>query len=378
MVSTEVAYQPPHPPNLEIDVIRVFSGPTADHVWCQISDAFRESEVARRQDSRGGPTREILHAAISIENPRCRWVISRNPTIDVAFALAEIVWIIRGRRDLKFLEFWNRKLSKYVGAGPELHGSYGHRLRVHLGTDQLKRAYDSLRHEPNTRQVVLQIWDSAIDLPAADGSPADQDIPCNVASLLKVRDGKLEWTQIIRSNDVFLGVPYNFVQFTSLQEIVAGWMGIECGSYNQISDSLHVYEKDLAGVIDAVDSSSRCINQDSLALEWDESDFVFCELERRIERMIDPHIGPVELEDLSTWDSAPQSYRNILDVLVARALSRHRYHKAAERVIAMCKNPVYIELWRKRFVNSQMEDSSHFYTHSPFQNGPKIELDDQT
>lgn len=346
-------------------MIRVFSGPTADHVWCQMADTFRGSDYVRRQEGRGGPCREVLHAAISIENPRCRWVISRNPTIDVAFALAEIVWIIRGRRDLEFLEFWNRKLSKYVGPGPELHGSYGHRLRGHLGTDQLKRAYDSLRHEPNTRQVVLQIWDSAIDMPAADGSPADQDIPCNVASLLKVRDGKLEWTQIIRSNDVFLGVPYNFVQFTSLQEIVAGWLGIECGSYNQISDSLHVYEKDMASVINAVDASARCINQDSLALTWDESDFVFCELEQRIERMIDPHIGPDELEDLSMWDSAPQSYRNILDVLVARALDRLGYQEAADRVIAMCMNPVYIELWRQRFRNEDGKAGCDFEIHRP-------------
>ena len=352
MVSTEVAYQPPHPPNLEINVIRVFSGPTADHVWCQIADTFRKSEVARSQDSRGGPTREILHAAFSIENPRQRWVMSRTPPINVAFALAEIVWIVKGRRDLKFLEFWNRNLGHYVGKGPELHGSYGHRLRGHTGTDQLKRAYDSLRHEPNTRQVVLQIWDSAIDLPAADGSPADQDIPCNVASLLKVRDGKLEWTQIIRSNDVFLGVPYNFVQFTILQEIVAGWLGIECGSYNQISDSLHVYERDMAGVIDSAYPSACCSYQDSLCLPWDESDLVFCELEHRIERMIDPHIGPDELEDLSAWDSAPQSYCDILVVLVARALDRRGCHKASERVIAWCKNPVYIELWHQRFRNA--------------------------
>ena len=269
--------------------------------------------------------------------------------MNVAFALAEIVWIIRGRRDLEFLKFWNRNLSRYVGPGPQLHGSYGHRLRGHLGTDQLKRAYDSLRHEPDTRQVVLQIWDSAVDLPAADGSPADQDIPCNVASLLKVRDGKLEWTQIIRSNDVFLGVPYNFVQFTFLQEIVAGWLGIECGSYNQISDSLHVYEKDMANMVGFGDTSVKCSYQDSLALPWDDSNLVFCEMEHRIERMIDPHIGPDELEDLSTWNSAPQSYRDILVVLVARALDRRSYHKASERVMAMCKNPVYIDLWCQRF-----------------------------
>ena len=357
-------------------MIRVFSGPTADHVWCQMADTFRESECVRRQEGRGGATREVLHAAISIENPRQRWVISRNPAMDVAFALAEVVWIMRGRRDLKFLEFWNRKLSHYVGHGPELHGSYGYRLRKHLGTDQLKRAYDSLRHESNTRQVVLQIWDSTIDLPDAKGLPADQDIPCNVASLLKVRDGKLEWTQILRSNDVFLGVPYNFVQFTSLQEIFAGWLGIECGSYNQISDSLHLYERDIANVIGTSDRSDPSHNQDTLSLTWDESHLVFCEIEHRIERMIEPHISPDELESLSTWDAGPQSYRNILSVLVARALHRHGYDKAAERVITTCKNPVYNVLWRQRFLKETGKSAPNFKTHHPALINANIRRDD--
>ena len=262
-------------------MIRVFSGPTADHVWCQISDIFGESEVACRQDSRGGPTREILHAAISIENPRQRWVISRTPPINVAFAIAELVWIMAGRSDLKFLEFWNRELPRYVGEGPELHGAYGRRLREHHTLDQLERAYKALNANPDTRQIVLQIWDSDIDLPGFNGSPVDEDIPCNIVSLLKVRDGKLEWTQVIRSNDVFRGVPYNFVQFTCLQEIIAGWLGIDCGSYNQVSDSLHVYDRDKEQVLNSARLADRMSSPDSLSLTWDQSHFVFGEMERR-------------------------------------------------------------------------------------------------
>ena len=49
----------------------------------------------------------------------------------------------------------------------------------------------------------------------------------------------------MRSNDIFRGLPYNFVQFTSMQEILAGWLKINVGSYNHVSDSLHIYERDL-------------------------------------------------------------------------------------------------------------------------------------
>ena len=331
-------------------MIRVFSGPTADHVWRQMTDAFRRSDGICSQESRDGPTKEILHAAISIEDPRQRWVVSRKPPINVAFALAEIVWIMNGRRDLKFLKFWNRGLPRFVGPGPKLHGAYGHRLRIHLGLDQLKRAYEVLRQKPDTRQAVLQIWDSSIDLPRSDGSPVDQDIPCNILSLLKVRDRKLEWTQIIRSNDVFLGVPYNFVQFTCLQEIIAGWLGIECGSYNQISDSLHLYDRDIEKVFNSIRSSDQYSNPDSLTLPWEESEQAFKEMESRIEQMIKSELCPAELEKLSKWDTVPQAYQNILAVLVATVLHRHNREKA-KAVMASCTNPVYRELWSQRFLN---------------------------
>ena len=165
-------------------------------------------------------------------------------------------------------------------------GPTGTASRRHLGVDQLERAYRALDGDPDTRQVVIQIWDSPNDLPASDGTPADRDIPCNVVAMPKLRDGKLEWLQVIRSNDMMLGVPYNFVQFTSMQEILAGWLGVECGSYNQISDSLHVYDSAWDDVMASTALPSVAPNDDSLALPRQESDRVFEELGILVEQLI--------------------------------------------------------------------------------------------
>lgn len=328
-------------------MIRVFQGPTADHVWQQLAQAFRQLEGVHAQPGRGGPTKEILHAAITIADPMQRWVVSREPPLNVPFALAELVWNMTGRRDLAFLEFWNSKLPEFVGSGPDLHGAYGYRLRHHVGLDQLVRACEALSHNPNTRQVVLQIWDSSIDLPQSDGEPVDPDIPCNVISLPKIRGGKLQWLQIIRSNDLFLGVPHDFVQFTCLQEIMAGWLGVECGSYNQISDSLHLYTRDEENVMDSMPLERVAANTDSLALPQKDSELAFRELEHRIERMIAPGLEQGDLERLSRWDAAPQPYRNILAVLVAEAARRHGQMETASGAMSSCTNPVYQELWTR-------------------------------
>ena len=324
-----------------------FDGVSADDVWQQAADTFRRSRRVRSQDSRGGSTKEILHAAMSIADPRQRWVVSREPPLNIAFALAEVIWIMRGRRDLAFLEYWNSRYRDFVGPGPVLHGAYGHRLRRHLDIDQLERAYQILDNNPDSRQVVLQIWDSRIDMPAADGTPSDRDIPCNVSAMPKIRDGKLEWLQVIRSNDMFLGVPHNFVQFTSLQEILAGWLEVECGSYTQISDSLHVYDRDWERIVDSIALPNISPNDDSLALPRQESDRNFKELERRVEKMIDPHTDPETLEGLAFWESAPQGFRNIAYVLTAEALRRRNLKEAATRTMSRCTNPAFQQLWSR-------------------------------
>ena len=328
-------------------MFRLFEERTADKVWHQIVGAFRTGDGVLVQPSRGGTTKEILHAAITISDSRQRWVASRQPPLNIAFAIAEVVWILTGRNDLAFLEAWNRRLPDYVGKSPKLHGAYGYRLRHNGGVDQLTRAYQSLSSNPNTRQAVLQIWDSSVDLPQPDGAPADQDVPCNVLSLLKVRAGKLEWLQVIRSNDLLLGVPYNLVQFTSLQEVMAGWLGVGCGAYHQVSDSLHIYDHDEGIVLTSALLPDLPSNTDSLALPKESSEAAFGELGRRIERMIVPSLQREQLERIVVWDEGPEAFRNMLAVLVSEIARRHEWPDISYSAMIACTNPLYKELWRR-------------------------------
>lgn len=326
-------------------MISVFNGSSADDVWMQLAKEFQRPGVARIQSSRNGETKEILHVAISISDPKQRWVMSRRPALNPAFALAEVVWIMNGRRDLAFLEFWNKKYRDFAGPGPELHGAYGYRLR-RLGLDQLEQAYQILDHDSDTRQVVLQIWDSRIDMPKPDGTPVSKDVPCNVISMLKIRDGKLEWSQIIRSNDLFLGLPHNLVQFTSIQEIIAGWLNVECGTYNQISDSMHIYEDNKETISKFLPPPRAILNTDSLALPRKESELAWKELELRTERMIADELKKDKLTALSRWNTAPQAYQNILAVLSAEAARRHKWTDMADEIMAtVCTNPAFKYLW---------------------------------
>ncbi len=327
-------------------MLQLFHAKTADEAWGTLAGQFAPGRDHEVHDGRGGRTYELLHVGLSVEDPRQRWVVCRQPPLNVAFALAEVIWILGGRRDAAFLSPWNSRLPEFVGNASHLHGAYGHRLRHHFGYDQLARAFSALQNSPESRQVVLQLWDPAIDFPAADGAPRAADVPCNVMSIVKVRRGRLEWMQIVRSNDLFLGVPYNLVQFTFLQEVLAGWLRLEPGTYNQLSDSLHVYERDLEAVRSTV-TLERAPSTDRYDHAKDESDRLFAELAQRVEHLTASSLSPSELLTHVRDAPLPEPYLNMLRILTAEAARRRRWMELADETSRQCTNPALTQLWTR-------------------------------
>lgn len=333
--------------------MKVFHAQTADAAWLAAAGELRSDAGPPLQESRAGLTRELAHVAFEINQPRERWILSREPAINPAFAIAEVVWIMAGRNDSAFLNFWNPALPKFAGTGPTYHGAYGHRLRRHLDVDQIQRVYEALQNNPDSRQAVLQIWDARADLPTPEGQPASPDIPCNICSFLKVREGKLEWVQVMRSNDLVLGLPHNVVQFTSLQEIIAGWLGLEVGTYHHFSDSLHIYERNFADV-DRSQELAVPANTDRLDLPKAEFDAVFADLERCFDELRDPELSESRFHELLRTASMPEGYLNLLRMAAADSARRRGWSEPEEAAVTACTNPVLGKAW-ERWAQRQRE-----------------------
>lgn len=330
--------------NRRVYVTRSFNGKTADEAWRLSVQALLDGDNVHVQPSRLGPTREILHATFSIRDPRQRWVLSRTPAINPAFAIAEVIWILLGRRDAAFLNFWNPALPRFAGSEDNYHGAYGYRLREHLGFDQIERAFQVLSSNPDSRQLVLQIWDGRVDLPYSSGMPLAPDIPCNICAMPKIRDGKLEWFQVMRSNDLFLGTPHNFVQFTTLQEILAGWLGVEVGEYVQVSDSMHCYEKDLKIFASSVEPIIAH-NTDSLALPKAESERAIAAIGTAMDKLRLPELTPSGFSACLDQADLPEGYQNMLLIAAADAARRNGWADKMATAVDGCTNPALTTAW---------------------------------
>lgn len=118
------------------------------------------------------------------------------------------------------------------------YGAYGPRT-----AEQVADCVEILRHDPLTRQAVISIW-SEEDL------THEGDKPCTVFLQFLVRPGpdtvmSLELHTHMRSQDVWLGVPYDVFMFTQLQHTVARDLGLPTGRYVHHTTSLHVYERNV-------------------------------------------------------------------------------------------------------------------------------------
>jgi thymidylate synthase len=257
--------------------------------------------------------------------------------MSVPFALVEVIGIVAGRRDSSYLNYFNPRLPKYAGGGESYPGAYGFRLRSHFGVDQLERVCAALERNTQTRQAVLQLWDPKTDIPLVDGSPTSADIPCNISSMLKIRNGRLFWTQIMRSNDLYRGTPYNFVQFTILQEVIAGWLNVDLGPYTHLSDSLHVYDAD-SKHLESVPAPHIPLSEDDLRLPMPASRKAWATLNDSVDSLIVPNLAERDLEDIA-MSSIEIPMRNMLLVISADSARRRGFHDLALELCRRCDNP---------------------------------------
>jgi thymidylate synthase len=197
-----------------------------------------------------------------LRDPRRRFVdVPPVRVLNPAFAVAEALWILVGSDDPWIFDY-NRALRRYADDG-RLQGAYGPRLRRWQGAvDQLAQVRDLLRRDPDSRQAIVQLFDPGRD------HRGYRDVPCTLGYHFLVRGGRLHMYTTMRSQDLWLGFPYDVFTATILQELLAGWLRVELGTYHHRVDSLHLYDKDvaLASQLGPAEPSARMAR---LAVPWE-------------------------------------------------------------------------------------------------------------
>ena len=218
-----------------------------------INDAWDKAKILLNADHITRPSRvgEVIEYPMPVttvyEKPFECVLFNESRNANPTFHFMEALWCLAGRRDIAWLEQFNSKIRDFVGPDENQHGAYGYRWRYAFDldggaeddyADQLPKIIRMLKKSPDERRAVLTMWNPLWDLER----PQLKDVPCNLMTTFKIRNGKLDMIVFCRSNDIAFGCyGSNVVQFGFLIEYVAGMLEIPVGKYWQISDSWHAY-----------------------------------------------------------------------------------------------------------------------------------------
>lgn len=167
--------------------------------------------------------------------------------------LHELLWFISGDTNIRYLKengvsIWD----EWATPDGELGPVYGAQWRRWLGTDgqehdQIAALVDSLKNNPNSRRHIINGWNVA-ELPDEQKKPWENAAagkmalpPCHVLYQFYVANNQLSASLYVRSNDLFLGNPYNTASLAFLTHMLAQQCDLDVGEIILSIGDAHIY-----------------------------------------------------------------------------------------------------------------------------------------
>jgi len=217
-----------------------------DELWLDAANEIIENGTDL--PSRDGNCREVMGYVARLTDPMSNFMFNPVRKMHPSYAAAELIWYLSGETEITRIEAYAPQYKRFVSGekddGLHSHGAYGGRLSETspAGYTMLAHVVRCLVKNPESRQICLALWNNARDLPFAESGGVG-DIPCTLALNFLVRDGRLNLCATMRSNDIWLGTPYDIWCFTSLQFFIAEAAKLKLGWYQHQAMSLHAYER---------------------------------------------------------------------------------------------------------------------------------------
>ena len=207
-----------------------------EHWWHMLAN-YMPNDVQESRD--GNVVDEIINAVTVIKDPTRCIMKNKIRKMPMRYAIGELLWYLSGNPSLRQIQKFTKAWDRMSDDGTTVNSNYGYCLMRKFGFNQIEQALIQLQDNPESRQVVLHIKEARnlIDNPT-------KDLNCTVCLQLFVREGKLYMTTYMRSNDLWMGFPYDVFQFTCLQTLLSMCLDCELGTYTHVAGSLHLYERD--------------------------------------------------------------------------------------------------------------------------------------
>lgn len=184
--------------------------------------------------------------------------------INFANILTETIWMfVQGSTNIKYLQDNNVNIwNSWADSQGELGPIYGKQARDFQGykeidgeilipnIDQIANVIENIRTNPYSRRHLITLWNPAT-VPE-DSNDFEQLVKDGYSALpvchgvviqFYVSEGnRLSLQVYVRSNDVFLGLPYNLINYTLLLYMIANILDMKPFKVNYMIGDVHIYK----------------------------------------------------------------------------------------------------------------------------------------
>ena len=211
-------------------------GKDIDEVWTTWYDRLVSMNLG--DSSRDGDIRgEIINATSIIKDPTRNILKSEIRNLPMRYAIGEMLWYMSGSVKLQEIQKFTKGWDRMSDNGITVNSNYGYCIKEKYGFDQWEFVKKELKNNPNSRRAIIHIKEPS--------NKHSKDINCTVCLQFFIRDNKLHLTTYMRSNDLWMGFPYDVFQFTNMQVLMSMELERPVGIYTHIAGSLHLYERDI-------------------------------------------------------------------------------------------------------------------------------------
>jgi thymidylate synthase len=151
--------------------------------------------------------------------------------------------ILHGTRDESKQTIWTANANapywklnaKYDGDLGRVYGvQWRHWQSPDEKIDQLEALIDGIKKDPDGRRHIISAW-----------NPGELDQmalpPCHILAQFSVVNNKLSCLMYQRSNDYFLGCPFNIASYSLLTHMIAQVCSLEVGEFIHTNGDSHIY-----------------------------------------------------------------------------------------------------------------------------------------
>ena len=210
-------------------------GESIDELWLEWFKHLSSDD--KIQSSRDGEViGEVINATSVLLDPTKNIMKNKDRNLSMRYAIGEMLWYMSGNNNLREIQKYTSGWDRMSDDGKTVNSNYGYCIKEKFGFDQWEYVLDLLDKNNNTRQAVIHIKEPS--------NKTSKDVNCTVCLQFFIRNDKLYMTTYMRSNDIWMGFPYDVFQFTNMQVLMSMELGCDLGTYTHITGSLHLYKRD--------------------------------------------------------------------------------------------------------------------------------------